>query len=250
MTQLQLTATRKSSQLHQFAFDDQTYKIRRNLMVSSAIGAASVFLSPIASSGLYEVNIGVMKGSLPSVIPIYIFLSTVCLYYLVWFYIHCKKLAVDNFQDIQVQFSKALTSEHAEILFLNFIKKYPKSALLGLIKPIGVAFKPVSTNITKTSVVGEISNQNLKKYPESLIEDLKEDGTFAVSESTRGLELRFSYELTLDDRIHLDSHLDKYWRTRAEELFVTCLPIICGLVAISLLAIKIYRLTNAEPVSP
>ena len=84
-------AHEKSKNLIDFKFDDKVYTIRRNLMIVSSIVIALTFMSPLAQ-GSYEINIGVIKGVMEKPEYVSYFLAITCIYYLLWFYIHCKKI--------------------------------------------------------------------------------------------------------------------------------------------------------------
>lgn len=83
-------ALERSKKTLEFDFDDKLYAIRRNLMIASSIAIGATFLSP-PQEGFYVVNIGVLNGAVEKPEYISYFLALVCIYYLIWFYVHCRK---------------------------------------------------------------------------------------------------------------------------------------------------------------
>ncbi|MFT6908356.1 MAG: hypothetical protein ACJAS1_005053 [Oleiphilaceae bacterium] len=228
-------ALQKSSQLQRFDFDDQTYTIRRNLMIFSSISIAATFVSPLDTTGKYEVNMGIIKGVINEPILLYLFLAVTCLYHLVWFYIHCQKLVVRNYMEIKYRFVECLAQINAQEKFGAFNKE------LGSTFQGTPDFLSKGGNFERWKVSGTLSNHALRNHPE-IVENLQLKTEFIVSKTADGISLDYYHNTTSNDLLYLHSHFDQYWRTRKEEWFITVLPITYSFVSIILISIHIYGL--------
>ncbi len=232
MNVLYMALERSKRALH-FSFDDQLYAIRRNLMIASSVVIGSTFLSP-PKDGVYEVNIGVIKGVVEKPEYISYFLALVCTYYLLWFYVQCRKVAVDNYQNIKTTFMGHVAALRADAAY--------QSLGIG-----GVGSPAFRVNHTTNGVMkAGIS------FPESSVKDYafsveKFKGTeFNIGRKNGSIFIDYPYAAVLEDFKYLNIHLDHYWRGRVSYLFTTALPIAYASFAIALLGVHIHsQLTSA-----
>lgn len=228
-------ALQKSSALQRFEFDDQTYSIRRNLMVFSSLAIASTFVSPVVETGKYEVNMGIIKGVINDPILLYLFLAVTCTYYLIWFHIHCQRLVVRNYNDIKKRFIEALAKLNAQEKFRLFAKDYePK--FQG-----APSFVSKGGNFEAWKVSGNLNNHAIRNHKE-MADNLQENSEFFVNKTADGITVEYTHNSSESDLIYLSDHIDQYWRTRKEEWFIAILPIGYSLFSIILIGIHIYGL--------
>jgi hypothetical protein len=228
-------ALQRSSQLQKFEFDDQTYIIRRNLMIFSSLAIASTFVFPLEATGKYEVNMGIIKGVINEPILLYLFLAVTCMYYLIWFYIHCQKLVVRNYEDIKHRFVESLAQINAQEKFRVFCEE------LGSKFQGTPSFLSKGGDFESWKVTGTLSSHALRNHPE-IARDLQSMTEFIVSVTGDGISLDYCHITTSNDLVYLQSHFDQYWRTRKEEWFITVLPITYSFVSIVLISFHIYGL--------
>ena len=228
-------ALQKSRVLQKFEFDDQAYTIRRNLMVFSSLAIASTFVYPVTETGKYEVNLGVIKGVINEPILLYLFLAVTCIYYLIWFYIHCQRLVVRNYNDIKNRFVESLAQVNAQEKFKVFVKEFePKFQGVPDFQSKGGIFEA-------WKVCGNLTAHALRNYPD-MVGNLKERSEFLVQQTADGIAVEYTHNTNNNDLVYLNSHLDQYWRTRKEEWFISVLPIAYSCVSILLIARHIYGL--------
>lgn len=222
-------ALQDSRKLQRFDFDKHTYTIRRNLMIISSLAIASTFISPIVSTGKYEINIGIVKGTIDNPILLYIFLAISCIYYLIWFYIHCKRLVINNYKSILHSFDQALVLSNAKRNYTKIMKTQglPEFSLNGNLK--------VTANL----------NENFIQRYQGQIVDLENSALFEIETVDNGKKLSYTHIYSDIDLEYVNAHVDQYWRTRKEEAFITLLPIGYSIIAISLIGLHIYVLLQS-----
>jgi len=234
---LGIRALQMSTQIQRFNFDEQTYTIRRNLMIISSLAVASTFVSPL-TTGKYEINMGIIKGNIDNPILLYLFLAVSCIYYLIWFYIHCKRLVVRNYEDIKRSFHVSLAQLNAKAIFQEFTKDF-EPRFQGTPDFIFKGGSP-----TKWKVGGNLNSHAIRNHA-NMVDELKTNSPFVIENTSDGISLDYEHTSTTDDLVYLSIHLDQYWRTRKEEAFITLLPIGYAVTAISLIGLHIYALSQS-----
>lgn len=230
MDQLYNKLLRKSTEVKHFEFDEQTYTIRKNLMLFSSLAIALTFISPFPKTGDYEVNLGIIKGVIDNPILVYIFLDFVCGYYLIWFYFHCRRLVVPNYLTIRNSFEAVIALMHAREKFKE-LTKVIGPAVLGEPKFTYSAFGEVK------GVLGIALND----HPE-MMKNIREKSEFIITENNNAFYIHYVHKLDDRDLIYLNSHLDQFFRLRKEEIIVTVLPIAYSTLSIILIAFHIVKL--------
>ncbi len=221
-----------------FKFDDKSYAIRRNLMIASTIVIASTFVSP-PPGGEFEVNIGIVKGVLKNPEYLYYFLGISCIYYLLWFYIHCRYLAFINYRDIKHRFFYFLSSYRAkeayETVYNNNNKCLPKPP----------SFEPMGGGGSSDQWSSQVNFAEKVKdeYPEGL-NYLKLSG-FSVGEHKDLINIHYKYTPTHEDYNYLKFTLDLFWRLKWSQVFTTVLPIVYAAGALLLLSFHIYEMCKS-----
>jgi hypothetical protein len=220
-------------------FDDKLYSIRRNLMVVSTIVISSTFISPL-KAGSYEVNIGLIKGILEEPVYLYYFLAVSCLYYLVWFYIHCRSVVVLNYDTIKFQFMNNLGAIRAEEKYSLIRYDHKKNNT-----PFSISLTPKGGGGGSGKWISEFRmNENVKQHKPEWLESLRASG-FDIQESHGELLVSFTYSPILEDFQYLKYHLDLYWRGRLSYLFTTALPIFYASLSLIILSGHIYGLIKS-----
>lgn len=228
-------ALERSRKSIEFNFDEKLYVIRRNLMIASSVVVGSTFISQ-PKGGMYEVNIGVIKGAVEKPEYISYFLALVCFYYLSWFYIHCRKVTMDNYSSIRTKFMCHL----AELIAEDKYKSLTNTPI-GT-PPRGPAFKALgggtdglwnaSTLIPPTRGIPE--------------KERLESAGFAAQKTDKGTSISYQHKSGYEDIKYFNIHLDHYWRGKASYIFTTILPMAYSIFAILLLGVHIYnQLSNA-----
>lgn len=226
-------ALEKSARTFKFSFDEKAYTIRRNLMVSSSIVVGATFVSPPAN-GIYEINLGIIKGNLEKPELVWIFLAVICIYYLIWFYIHCRSSAVKSYCDIKHQFMSYLAALRVREIYRTIYEADPAS----LPKPRNYDPAGGGGDEGVWRVDARWTLDVPKKYAAG-IEKLKLN-KFGFQEYGGELRYWYNYEASDEDLKYLSSYLDLYWRGRFSHLFTTILPIVYATFALLLLARHIY----------
>ena len=225
-------ALEKSRRTLDFEFDDKLYAIRRNLMVASSVVIGSTFLSP-PKNGLYEVNVGVLKGVVEKPEYISYFLALVCIYYLVWFIVHCRKVTVNNYQNIKHQFMSHVAALRVGELYSSLYNHIEKNL------PVPPQFRASGGGGGKWTVGVEFVERVEIEHALG-IQQLKDAG-FNIQKSNGKLKITYQYEAVFEDFRFLNIHLDHYWRGKLSYLFTTVLPMVYSSIAIVLLALHIYN---------
>ncbi len=228
----------QTSEWLNYKFDDKLYAIRRNLMIASSIVIASTFINP-PQSGVFEVNIGLVKGVLQNPLYLYYFLAISCLYYLVWFYIHCRYVAAQNYRDIKHRFFYYLAAHRAKEAYVRVYSSSDKNL------PQPPEFQPTGGG-GSTSEWGSKINfvKKVKLEYASGLETLKENG-FTISEYKRELIVNYSYSPVFEDFQYLKIHLDMFWRAKWSQIFTTVIPIAYAVLALILLSFNIYGMAKS-----
>jgi len=221
-----------------YNFDDKLYAIRRNLMLASTIVIAASFISP-PDSGVFEVNIGLVKGVLKNPEYLYYFLVISCLYYLVWFYIHCRYVAVHNYSDIKHKFFYHLAAFRAKEAYENIYDKEKRN----LPQPPNFDPRGGGGPTSEWSSQVKFSDKGKHEYREGL-EALERVG-FTISDYKGEVIVRYSYTPTFEDFQYLNIHLDLFWRSKWSQLFTTVLPIAYSVAALLLLSFNIYDMAKS-----
>ena len=221
-----------------FNFDDRTYTIRRNLMISSSLAIASTFLSPLESEGKYEVNLGVIKGVVESPVHLYLFLAVVCIYYLFWFHLHCKKLVVGHFNSQLSSFISSLARINAEDKFKEFIKNN------NILYEGGTSFESKIIGVNRYTVRGVLKKSYGINHFKSMVDKLKEDSEFVISDVADGINIEYTHECSINDLAYLNCHVDLCWRRRKVDMFVATLPILYSILALFLILWHISSLVD------
>jgi len=232
-----IKALQVSTKLQRFNFDEQTYTIRRNLMIVSSLAIASTFVTPL-DTGKYEINMGIIKGNIDNPILLYLFLGISCLYYLSWFVIHCKRLVVRNYSSIKQSYLIALSMLNAKEEFKKFTKNCePKFS--GTPDFIGTR-----GSHKQWTVRANLNSHVVTNYT-SMIDNLEKNSPFTMTDVSDGKSLEYAHEYSANDLVFLNIHIDQFWRTRKEEAFITLLPIGYSIIAIFLIGLHIYTLSKS-----
>ncbi|HCG5940486.1 TPA: hypothetical protein NJ055_004637 [Vibrio parahaemolyticus] len=101
-----------------FEFDTEFFTIRRNLMFASTVSLLLFFVKP-SSSGVYDVNIGILKGSIDNPIYLYAFAITALLYYVALLVSHCRNLTVSRYSQIKAEYFSALSESKARVTYMK-----------------------------------------------------------------------------------------------------------------------------------
>lgn len=239
-------ALQQSKVLQKFEFDGQAYTIRRNLMVSSSLAIAAAFVSP-PPSGVYEVNLAIVKGVINNPILLYLFLGVVCLYYMLWFYIHCKKLVILNYDAIVSSFSLALAHLNADQKYREIAsrQKQPQGRRRHDIPRLN--FQPQRGGMNSAIVQGSLKDRSLRHFPD-LEASLRGHVNFSVGRIEDSITISYHQAITTEDQLFLNVHLDHYWRSRKEEWFITVLPLIFSCIGLFAIGWRIYALQSIQPV--
>lgn len=101
-----------------FEFDAEFFTIRRNLMFACTVSLLLFFVKP-SSSGVYDVNIGILKGSIDNPIYLYAFAITALLYYVALLVSHCRNLTVSRYSQIKADYMSALSESKARVTYMK-----------------------------------------------------------------------------------------------------------------------------------
>jgi len=214
----------------EYEFDDKLYTIRRNLMVISTVTIASTFLSP-PLSGKYSVNIGVIKGYLDNPEYISYFLALVCVYYLIWFHVHCRSVVVDNFKNIRRQFLSRVAVLRVSEIYNSFFCQFQFS----------MPGPPEFEFYNYHSHAGFKVGMNIHSQLEPDLKRQLEISGFLIEKRVAQLVLTFQYKDTSEDIVFLNVHKDHYCRRKASYLFITMLPVVYSFIACLFLMEHIYN---------
>ncbi|MCR9474942.1 hypothetical protein NB532_00715, partial [Vibrio antiquarius] len=72
-----------------------------------------------SSSGVYDVNIGILKGSIDNPIYLYAFAITALLYYVALLVSHCRNLTVSRYSQIKADYMSALSESKARVTYMK-----------------------------------------------------------------------------------------------------------------------------------
>jgi len=221
-----------------YNFDDKLYSIRRSLMIASTIVIAASFISP-GKNGVFEVNIGLIKGVLQHPELLYYFLIISCLYYLIWFYIHCRYVALLNYRDVKHRFFYHLAAFRAKETYENVYDKSTKNL------PATPNFEPKGGGGSTSEWSSQIKFAKKVKYEYSSgLEALKKAG-FEINEYKNEIIVHHVYTPTLEDFQYLKIHMDLFWRAKWSQLFTTVLPIIYSVASILFLSYRLYCMAKS-----
>lgn len=106
-------------------FDDRLHIIRRNLMLSSTVAIGISFVEPL-KDGTYEVNMGLLKGSLQQPELLYGFVLIGVIYHLCWFHSHIKSIQSNSFFKLKDNFFRTLGANYATKICLNISEEAHK----------------------------------------------------------------------------------------------------------------------------
>ncbi len=207
---------------NKYEFDSQIYSIKNKLLVFSSIIIAATFVSPNIN-GVYEINMGIIKGNLKTPELLFIFLGVVCLYYLMWLILHARKLVVNNYTNLNHAFMWQLASLYAKENFKELAESV--GGFYG--EPV---FKGRGGGGGTWTANAEITNHALRNYLD-LKKSLLEGNEFRTTENTIGIEMSYEFTPEKEDYLFFKMHRDFCWTSRLDEWFVTLFPIIYAVVA-------------------
>jgi hypothetical protein len=205
-------------------------------MIFSSILIASTFVSAPAN-GRYEINMGVIKGEIEQPILLYAFLGIICLYYLIWLVIHCRKLAGDQFNTLVSKFMVLLAARHGKELFMT-VSESVSTNFQG-----SPEFKSQGWSAGQWTVKAELSKHALRNHSD-LTNALLEHEQLKTHETDKGYSISYTHVETNDDLVFFKIHKDHCWRSRFDQWFVSMLPIIYALLAEFRLVAHILKTMN------
>lgn len=229
------SALEQSLRSFNFSFDEQIYAIRRNLMVVSSILIGLTFIKA-PEGGNFEINIGIIKGVIEKPHFVYIFAAIVCLYYLLWFYAHCRGLIVKNYSSIKNAFLHRLAALRATDEYHRFRDDIPENL------PANVNFRTTggggSRYLCESQLIDPL--QDIKPYALG-IEKLAKSKAFSIKGNPKSQIVYYEHKSIPEDLYFLQKNMDFYWRSTISAAFVTILPISYASLALVAMSIHLYN---------
>ncbi|EKO3495990.1 hypothetical protein LO872_002670 [Vibrio fluvialis] len=212
-----------------FRFDERAERIRRDLMVFSTLAIAASFVKPV-TSGSYEVNLIVMKGTIENPILLHIFIGIICLYFAVWFIIYCARLTLEIYENTDTQFTMKLASITADELLKKHLPVSVQSSFICNGFNNGEYYSrweiPKSSTIITDEFITEVSSSE----------------GFKVNERSSMVEICYTFTPSFEDLKYLRIHIDKCNRAKREAMFFTVLPLVYAFISLLFLSIHVYGL--------
>tara|TARA_Y100000310_G_scaffold30843_1_gene29259 strand:- start:6237 stop:6983 length:747 start_codon:yes stop_codon:yes gene_type:complete len=208
-------------------FDDRLYIIRRNLMLSSTVAIAISFVEPL-KDGTYEVNMGLLKGSLQQPELLYGFVLLGVIYHWCWFHSHIKSIQSNSFFNLKDNFFRMLGANYAGQICLNVSEEAHKR-------------DPNIPKITFFSSKSNISSNGRKfVFSQTLTENLYVVRKLEAELVQKGIEvnlyenkavLEYTFVPKIDDFIFLNSIKWHNYVDATQKLVVMRVPQIYALIS-------------------
>ncbi|NQZ58070.1 MAG: hypothetical protein HRT88_11490 [Lentisphaeraceae bacterium] len=216
-----------------YNFDDQTEKIRKVLMFYSSMMMISVLLNPLEKTKSYEVNLGLIKGTIVYPWILYGLMIVMLLYYLIYYVSHLKKVTIDN----------CANEFHQSLFYFYLTEVKANNEYFDTFKDEhGVRHGPLPSVTFTMSGGGAESiypvhsiqeNINLDSKNRALLEANK---NLKITDQENGFKLQYEYEPTIDDFTAFNVYKDKFMRYRVVDWLTAIFPIyfanICLLVGV------------------
>ena len=235
-THLLVNALIKSVPRLEFYFDDESRVIRRNLMVASTVAIVSTFVTPSMSGGAYEVNMIFLKGLVENPMLVYLLLLVVCLYYWVWFCLHCQGLTIYRYPTIIQEFFASVAVEKASADYEKLVAGFPDTEA-----PRRVGFRFHENQCGLYVCIGQSESLRSSSIEAKVAERLTSGGYTLDSSAGLG-NISYTYKPKCADLVFLERYLFVYWLARKRYLFVTVLPSVYVVIAIVMLVCKLRLL--------
>ncbi len=232
-------AFNKIGDYQRFEFDDFSSKLRRGLMLSCSLLIVLCVIEPDKASNSYEINIGVLKGSISQPWVVYTMTIIAATYYLSYFFIHLKKLVIKN---CEKNFSESLFFFHlAEAVANTKIRDFWKDANGTYQNRPTINFEMAGGGAE--SIYPVKSTQNNLELTDEKCSEIDSADNFSVFRNAQAhCSITFHYEPNKDDFLAYHQYKDRFLRYRVSDFFTAKLPVYYGVFSVFCGVIKLLFL--------
>lgn len=220
--------------------DQQLFKIRKSLILVASISFISLFIQPLSSHGYYELNIGIIKGTITNPEYIYFSLLIANLYFLCFFIDHCKVLRFKQYNSISDVIYKKFATDSAVSELRPLLGQYlNKNGQMPI-------FQTSNRRDRYMQLHAPLHEKTATKYRQELA-GVESNDRITVHRSPDNDIASFSYTYNFDDDDY--KFVQVFFKSackvvKSHNRFVVQLPVAFSLVTILLLGLNIFHLIN------